>query len=221
MDEKLFADVDAYIENLFVPADPVLEATLQSTIDADMPQIQISPCQGKLLYLLAKLRDSKRILELGTLAGYSTIWLARALPAGGKLVSLEFSPKHAEVATANLTRAGLADKTEIIVGPAIESLAKLHARNEAPFDTVFIDADKPGYSAYLNAVLPLCRPGTLVIADNLVRGGDVLNPHSDDDSVQGVRAFNTALGAESRVESIILQLVGSKGYDGLSIGIVR
>jgi len=221
VDEQLFADVDQYIENLFVPADPVLSGTLQSTADAGMPEIQISPCQGKLLYLLAKLRGARRILELGTLAGYSTIWLARALPEEGRLISLEYSPDHASVARANLKRAGLESKTEVIVGPAIDSLAVLESRGEAPFDVVFIDADKPGYSAYLKAVLRLSKPGTLIMADNLVRGGAVLDANSDDELVQGVRAFNAALGAEPRVESIVLQLVGSKGYDGLSIGLVK
>lgn len=221
MSQDLFAAIDQYIDALFVPADPTLDAVIQSTIDARMPQIQISPGQGRLLYLLAKLCGARRILELGTLAGYSTIWLGRALPADGKLVSLEFSPAHAQVARANLARAGLADRTEVLVGPALDGLAQLVARGEPPFDLVFIDADKPNYPAYLDWSLRLARPGAMILADNVVRGAGMLDPSTSDASAQAARAFNAALAANPRVEAIVLQQIGARGHDGLAIARVR
>ncbi|HEY9840643.1 MAG TPA: O-methyltransferase, partial [Candidatus Obscuribacterales bacterium] len=153
MDQNLFAAVDHYIEELFVPADPVLEATLQSIREAGLPQMQVSPTQGKLLYLLARLTQARRILEIGTLAGYSSIWLARSLPADGRLITLEINSKHALLAWSNLSNAGLADKVEVLTGPALETLPELEARQDEPFDLVFLDADKPNYTAYLEAVL--------------------------------------------------------------------
>ncbi len=221
MEKDLFAAVDRYIDQLFVPSDPVLEATLSSAADAGMPQIHVSPGQGKLLYLLARLAGARRILEIGTLAGYSAIWLGRALPAGGRLVSLELRLEHAELARANLARAGLSDRVEVLVGPALESLQRLQAGCEQPFDLVFIDADKGGYTAYLEWALRLTRPGSLILADNLVRAGRVLDPDSADESVRGARAFNAALAANPRVEALVIQQVGSKGHDGLALAIVR
>jgi predicted O-methyltransferase YrrM len=219
--QNLFATIERYIEQLFVPPDAALEAALRSAAEAGMPQIQVSASQGKLLYLLARLCGARRILELGTLAGYSTIWLGRALPADGRLISLELMPEHAELARANLARAGLADRVEILVGPALETLPRLEARGGGPFDMVFVDADKTGYVAYLEWALRLTRPGSLIIADNVVRGGSVLAPEGGDASARGARAFNAALAAEPRVEAIVLQQVGAKGHDGLAIAVVR
>ncbi|GMV99166.1 MAG: O-methyltransferase [Candidatus Hydrogenedentota bacterium] len=221
MQNDLFNAVDRYIEGLFVPADPVFEAALDAAHRGGLPEIQISPVQGKFLYLLAKLTGAKRILELGTLAGYSTIWLARALPAGGRLITLEYSEHHATVARANIARAGLAGCVEILTGPALDSLPKLAERSEAPFDLVFIDADKNNYPGYLDWVLRLVRPGGLILSDNVVRDGNVLNENSADESIQGIRTFNAALATHPRCESIILQQVGTKGYDGLAIARVR
>lgn len=221
MDQKLFASIDAYIDGLFVPEDAVLEGALSAAAAAGLPEIQVSAGQGKLLSLLAKLRGARRILELGTLAGYSAIWLARALPADGRLVTLEFSPEHAAVARANLERAGLSGRCEVIVGPALETLPQLAARGEEPFDMVFIDADKGNYSAYLDWALRLTRPGSLIIADNVVRGGAVLDPAADDASAVGARDFNAALAAEPRVEAIVVQQVGAKGHDGMAVALVR
>jgi predicted O-methyltransferase YrrM len=217
----LFVAVDHYIDGLFVPPDPVLEAALAAAVEAGLPTIQVSPAQGKLLYLLARLSGARRILELGTLGGYSTIWLGRALPADGRLISLELDPRHAEVARANLARAGLADRVEVRVGPALESLAQLAERDEGPFDLIFIDADKANYPAYLEWALRLARPGCLLLADNVVRRGRVLAPDADDALAQGVRAFNAALAADPRVEAVVLQQVGVKGHDGLALALVK
>lgn len=221
MDMSLFATVDAYIEGLFVPGDAALEGALAAAAEAGLPEIQVSPGQAKLLYLLAKLRGARRILELGTLGGYSAIWLARALPEGGRLVTLEFSPAHAAVARANLERAGLGGKAEVIEGAALETLPQLEARGEAPFDMVFIDADKVNYPAYLEWSLRLTAPGSLIIADNVVREGKVLSPAAGDESAIGARAFNAALAAEPRVEAIVVQQVGGKGHDGMAVALVR
>jgi predicted O-methyltransferase YrrM len=221
MSQELFAEVDRYIDELFAPEDKALRESLRDAATAGLPEIQVAPNQGKLLYLLAKLCGAARILELGTLGAYSTIWLGRALPPDGRLVTLEYSPKHAAVAQANLERAGLAPRTEIVIGPALETLPQLLARGEAPFDLVFIDADKINYTAYLHWALRLTRPGSLIVADNVVRGGAVLAPKADDDSALGARDFNAALAAEPRLEAVILQLVGAKGHDGLALARVR
>jgi predicted O-methyltransferase YrrM len=217
VDAERFEAIDDYICRHFVPPDPMLDAALRAAEEAGLPRIQISAVQGKLLYLLAKIAGARRILEIGTLGGYSTIWLGRALPPDGTLITLELDPRHAEVAGANLARAGLSDRVEIMVGPAMESLRALHAREETPFDLVFLDADKGGYAAYLQWALRLSRPGAVIAADNVVRGGDILDPDSTDASVLGVRAFNAALAAEPRLEAVILQQVGAKGYDGLAL----
>jgi predicted O-methyltransferase YrrM len=221
MNQELFEAIDRYIDGLFVADDPALAEALRAAEAAGLPAISVSPGQGKLLYLLAKLGGARRILEIGTLGGYSAIWLARALPAEGRLVTLEYSERHAAVARANLARAGLADRAEVIVGPALESLAQLAARGEAPFDLVFIDADKPSYRDYLAWSLRLTRPGSLIVADNVVREGRVLSPAADDASALGAQAFNEALAAEPRVEAIVVQQVGAKGHDGLALAVVR
>lgn len=215
MDQSLFSTVDGYIESLFGASDPILEHALKASDDNGLPEIQISANQGKLLYLLAKLIGAKRILEIGTLGGYSTISLARALPEGGKVVTLEYEPKHAEVASQNLAHAGLADRVQVVVGAALDTLPSVES--EGPFDMVFIDADKNNYPGYLEWALKLTRPGGLILADNIVRGGAVIDADSDDPMVQGVRRFNELLSDDPRAESLVVQLVGAKGYDGLAI----
>jgi predicted O-methyltransferase YrrM len=220
MGQEQWTAVDRYITDLFLESDPALEAALASSAAAGLPAISVSPTQGKLLHLLARMQGARNILELGTLGGYSTIWMARALPAGGRLISLEVDPKHAEVARANLARAGLASVVEIRLGRALETLPQLAAEGRGPFDLIFIDADKPGYSDYLPWCLKLARRGTLIIADNVVRKGEVADPTSADANVHGIRRFNQVLAAEKRVTTTVIQTVGSKGYDGLAFILV-
>lgn len=199
---------------------PALDAALERSKAAGLPMINVSPPQGKFLYVLAMIQGAKRILEIGTLGGYSTIWLAQALGPEGKLVTLEFEPKHAEVARANIARAGLAPKVETMVGPASESLAKLVAAGTAAFDFIFIDADKESYPEYLKWAMKLSRAGTIVVADNVIRKGAVIEANSSDARVQGVRKFNEAVAADSRLTATALQTVGIKGYDGFTIAVV-
>lgn len=220
MSDDLYERVDAYIDRLFAPADPVLDAGIARAAKAGMPEIQISAGQGKFLNLLAKMVGARRILELGTLAGFSTIWLARALPADGRLVTLEFSPEHARVARENIAAAGQGGKVEVIVGAALDTLPKLTARGEAPFDLVFIDADKENYSAYLDWVLKLTRPGSVILGDNVIRGGAVMAADAVG-MAKGAADFNAKLAADARLEAIILQQVGIKGHDGLAIARVK
>ena len=206
--------VDSYFEEKLLPADPVLEETLRASEAAGLPSIQVSPSQGKLLYLLAKAQGVRTILEVGTLAGYSTIWLGRALPRGGRLLTLEVNPKHAEVARVNVARAGLGALVEIRLGPAVETLPKLLSEHEGPFDFVFVDADKPNTRTYFDWAVRLSRPGTLIVVDNVVRKGELANASSDDPNVRGMRAFLEALASDSRVSATGIQTVGTKGYDG-------
>lgn len=220
MAQEQWTAVDSYIADLFIAPDFALEAALDSSKAAGLPAINVSPTQGKLLHLLARVQGARSILELGTLAGYSTIWLARALPPEGHLISLEIDPKRAEIARANVARAGLASAVEIRLGPAVDTLQQLVTEGRGPFDLIFIDADKPGYSEYLKWSLKLARPGTLIIADNVVRKGEVADPASTDDNVQGIRRFNELLAAEKRVTTTVIQTVGSKGYDGLALILV-
>jgi len=220
VDEGLWTKVDHYITDTLIPADPALQAALQSSTAAGLPEIQVAPNQGKLLHLLARSQGARRILEIGTLGGYSTIWLSRALPPDGRLITLELDPKHAEVAGANIARAGLSDKVEIRVGPAIQSLPKIAAENHGPFDLIFIDADKATIPEYFTWSLKMSRPGTLIIVDNVVRGGAVIESASEDASVQGVRKLFAMLAKEPRVTATALQTLGSKGYDGLLIALV-
>lgn len=215
-DPQIWSDVDRYLEGLFTPTDPALTEALKAADAAGLPPIQVSATQGKLLYLLAKLSGARRILEIGTLAGYSAIWLARALPAGGKLVTLEADPRHAEVAKANLARAGLELVTEVRVGKALRTLPRL----EGPFDLVFIDADKESYPAYLTWALKLTRKGSLIVADNVVRDGAVSVETSLDPRVQAVRRYHELVAAEPSLSATVLQTVGVKGYDGLSFAVV-
>ncbi len=213
--------VDDYISEHFVPADTALEATLKDSAAAGLPAINVSPNQGKFLHLLAKVSGARRILEIGTLGGYSTIWLARALPTDGRLVTLEFEPKHVTVAQKNIARAGLADVVNIRQGAAAESLRQLIAEKTQPFDFIFVDADKEGYAEYFALVLKLSRPGTCIVADNVVRGGGVLDPNNADPRVQGIQRFYEAVAAEPRVTATSVQTVGSKGYDGFTMILVK
>jgi predicted O-methyltransferase YrrM len=220
MPQEQWTTVDSYIANLFIAPDFALEAALDSSKAAGLPAINVSPAQGKLLYMLARMQGARTILELGTLGGYSTIWLARALPPEGRLLSLEIDPKRAEIASANVARAGLTSVVEIRLGRAEDTLQQLLTEGREPFDLIFIDADKTGYAEYLKWSLKLARLGTLIIADNVVRKGAVADPTSTDDNVQGIRKFNELLAAEKRVTTTVIQTVGSKGYDGLALILV-
>lgn len=218
--EQRWTAVDAYFSAALVPEDEALTAALKDSDAAGLPQINVTPNQGKLLHLLARVRGARRILEIGTLGGYSTIWLARALPAGGRLVTLEYSPKHAEVARGNLERAGLGEVVEVRVGPAAGSLARLAEEGTEPFDFVFIDADKINNPVYLEWSLRLTRPGSVIVCDNVVRGGAVADPGSDDPSVRGTRRFIELAAAEPRLDATAVQTVGTKGWDGFALALV-
>ena len=218
--QEQWTAVDRYITDHQVPADPSIDAALQKSNDAGLPAINVAPNQGKLLHLLAKIHGARTILEIGTLGGYSTIWLARALPTGGKLVTLELDAKHAEVAAGNFKQAGLAGMIELRIGRASDSLRALAAEKRAPFDLIFIDADKASIPEYFTRSLQLSRPGSVIIVDNVIRKGAVLDPTSDDPGVQGVRKFNQMLAAEKRVSATTIQTVGSKGYDGFTLAVV-
>jgi predicted O-methyltransferase YrrM len=220
MTQQKWTAVDQYINDLLVPPDSALTAALRANESAGLPQIDVSPSQGKLLQLLAQVQGARSILEIGTLGGYSTIWLARALPRDGRLVTLEFNPKHVQVARANIARAGLADIVEVLPGRALDILPQLAAENRAPFDLTFIDADKANYPDYFAWALKLSRRGSLIIADNVVRSGEVLDAASRDPDVQGVRRYMDLVAAETRVSATAIQTVGSKGYDGLAIALV-
>ena len=215
MTQPSFALVDEFIHERLLPHDDALAAALAASEAAGLPAIAVSPSQGKLLHLLALAMGARRVLEVGTLGGYSAIWMARALPAGGTLVTLESDAKHAEVARANLARAGLASVAEVRLGPAIETLPKLAAESGAPFDLVFIDADKPSNPDYFAWALKLSRPGSLILVDNVVREGSVLDAASEDASVRGVRRLFEVLKNEPRVSATAIQTVGLKGWDGL------
>ncbi len=219
MDNRLFEEVDKYIGDLFHYQDSSLQAAEDSMNEFDIPSISISPNQGKFLMLLAQLCQAKKILEIGTLAGYSTIWLARALPAGGRLISLEYEPLHAQVAEKNIRHAGLDEVVQIRIGKAIELLPQLVT--EAPFDMIFIDADKPPYTEYFHWALQLSRKGTLIVADNVIREGKVMDAESSDEMVAGVKRFNEALAASTAVTATIIQTVGSKEHDGMALAIVK
>ena len=218
--QEQWTAVDRYLTDLFVPPDPALEAALQASAAAGLPPIHVSPNQGKLLFLLAQVQAARNILEIGTLGGYSTVWLARALPGNGRLITLELDEKFAAVARANIARAGLAGVVELRLGPALETLPQLAAEGRGPFDLIFIDADKATYPDYFKWALKLSRRGSLIIADNIVRKGAVADAASSDPNVQGVRRFNELLAAEPRVSATAIQTVGSKGYDGLAFAIV-
>ncbi|MDZ4287233.1 MAG: O-methyltransferase [Prosthecobacter sp.] len=220
MSQDQWTAVDHYITDLLLPPDAALAAALASSTAAGLPAISVTPNQGRLLALLAQVQGARTILELGTLGGYSTIWLASALPAGGRLISLEADPAYAEVARANIAHAGFANVVEVRVGSALDTLPRLAAEGCGPFDFVFIDADKENYPEYFTWALKLARRGTLIIADNVVRDGAVIDPASPDPRVQGVRRFYERLAAEPRVSATAIQTVGGKGYDGFAMAVV-
>jgi len=225
MSQETWTTVDSYLAETLIPADPILEGALAANAAAELPSIDVSATQGKFLHLLARIHGAKRILEVGTLGGYSTIWLARALPQdpkdGGKLISLEYEPKHATVAQSNIRNAGLSGIVEIRVGAAADSLAQLHKEGAQPFDMIFIDADKPNNPTYLEWAVKLSRKGTLIVVDNVIRDGKIADTDSDDPAITGTRRMFEMLAANPSLEATALQTVGSKGYDGFAFALVR
>ncbi len=219
MADARWIEVDSYLQAALVPADPVLEQAIADSRRAGLPPIEVTALQGKFLSVLARLLQARRILEIGTLGGYSTIWMARSLPRDGQLVSLELDPDHAVVAAANLRRAGLADRVDIRVGPATHSLRQLADGGGGPFDLVFIDADKPGTEGYLDQALALCRAGSAIVVDNVVRHGALVD-HQPDADAEGMQRAVSWLGRQPRVEATVLQTVGAKGHDGFALGMV-
>jgi predicted O-methyltransferase YrrM len=220
MSHEQWTAVDRYISETLVPPDPVLDAALKAGEAAGLPPIAVTPSQGKLLHLLARAIGARRILELGTLGGYSTIWLARALPGGGRLVTLEANPKYAEVARANIAHAGVSDIVELRVGPALDTLPQLAAESPEPFDLTFIDANKESSPEYFELALELSHPGSLIITDNVIRDGALIDPASNDPAVEGGRRLHELLASEERVSATTIQTVGSKGYDGFTLALV-
>lgn len=220
MTQQLWTLVDDYITDLFVPFDPVMQEVSAASEAAGLPSISVAPNEGKLLMLLAQICGARNILEVGTLGGYSTIWLAHGMVSAGSLITLEASAKHAEIARTNIARAGLAGVVEVRVGPALETLPQLVAEGRSPFDLIFIDADKESYADYFAWALKLARPGSLIIADNVIRDGEILDPASNDSRVQGIRRFNQLLANEPRVKATAIQTVGRKGHDGMAIAVV-
>jgi predicted O-methyltransferase YrrM len=218
--DQLAQQIDAYIGQLFIPHDEAVAQGLQDAAAADLPSINVSANEGKLLYLIARMAKAKRVLEIGTLGGYSSTWLTRALPSDGKVITLELEQKHADVARRNLDRNGIGDRVEIRVGRAIDSLRKMIASGEAPFDVIFIDADKENYIEYLNLSLQLAHVGTVILADNLIRNGRVLADHPADANARAVKAYNETIAKHPRLDSIILPIIRTN-LDGLSISIVR
>ena len=218
--QDVWTAVDSYFGDLLIARDEKLDTALAANQKAGLPAIDVSRLQGKFLELLVRISGARRILEIGTLGGYSTIWLARGLPEGGRIVTLEFDPHHAEVARANLEHAGVLDRVDLRVGRAIDTLPKLENTADSPFDLIFIDADKESYPEYLDWTLRLSRVGTVIVADNVVRDGRVVEADCDDERVQGVRRFTERLAAEPRVNATVLQNVGTKGYDGLALAVV-
>jgi predicted O-methyltransferase YrrM len=227
--QQRWTAVDGYIAEHLLPADAALDAAVADSVAAGLPPISVTPNQGKLLQLLARMQGARSILELGTLGGYSTIWLARALPAGGRLITLEAEPRYAEIARTNIARAGLAEQVELRLGPALQTLPDLHAEGAGPFDLIFIDADKQNYPGYFEWALRLARPGTLIVGDNVVRDGAIVDPGADDPKygtgvIKGVRRFYELAGAqvdEGSVSATAIQTVGAKGYDGFALVLVE
>ena len=221
MNQEQWTAVDGYINSTVVPSDPALDAAIEASAKAELPAIAVTPNQGKLLHILARSVSARRILEIGTLGGYSTIWLARALPGNGRLITLEIDSRHADVARRNVEHAGLGKKVELRLGPAIDTLKRLADEKLGPFDLSFIDADKGNIPDYFSWSLKLSRPGSLIIVDNVVRKGAVIEADSKDADVQGVRRLNEMLAKEPRVTATTIQTVGSKGYDGFTIALVN
>ena len=220
MNQEQWTAVDRYITDMLVPPDAALDAALEASNAAGLPAIAVAPNQGKLLYMLAKMRGARRILEIGTLGGYSTIWLARALPPSGRLITLEKDPKHGDVARANIERAGLSGVVDLRVDAALETLPRLKSEGAGPFDLTFIDADKPNIPSYFDWALRLAAPGGLIIVDNVIRDGAIVDETSTDPSVLGVRKLNEILRTEKRVVATTIQVVGTKGYDGLTFALM-
>src|SRR5271166_4802506 len=218
--QDLWTEVDRYFCNLLVPSDEKLDRALAANRQAGLPAIDVSPLQGKFLDLLVRVSGARRILEIGLLGGYSTICMARALPEGGRIVSLEVNQRHAEVARANLLHAGVLDRVDLRLGRALDTLPTLEASGTGPFDLIFIDADKPSNADYLAWALKLSRPGTLIVTDNVVRDGKVVQEKSAEADVQGVRRFTEMMAAEPRLSATVLQTVGVKGYDGFALAVV-
>jgi len=220
MTQEIWTTVDNYVSEMLVPPDKALDQALEASADSGLPAIAVAPNQGKFLMLLAHSIKARNILEIGTLGGYSTIWLARALPKGGRVVTLEAVARHAEVARANFKRAGLADVIDLRLGKALDTLPRLAAEKPDPFDFIFIDADKENIPEYFTWSLKLARPGSMIIVDNVIRDGEVVNARSKDPSVKGVRRFNEMLKSETRVSATSIQTVGVKGYDGFTLALV-
>ena len=218
--EPLWASVDRYFGDLLAPSDEKLDAAVKANRKARLPAIDVTPLQGKFLHVLIQMTQAKRVLEIGTLGGYSTIWMARALPKGGRIVSLEFSPRHAEVARANLRCAGLLSRVEIRIGPALESLPILMSTGAGPFDLIFIDADKENNPHYLHWALKLSRRGTVIVVDNVVRQGGVVKAKSSEPDIVGTRRCLEMMAAEPRLSAVALQTVGVKGLDGFAMAVV-
>jgi caffeoyl-CoA O-methyltransferase len=221
MDNKIFENVDQYIADLFADEDDVLKGIDKSLADGGMPLHSISPNQGKFLGMLAQMRNARYILEIGTLGGYSTIWLARAMASNGKLITIELNPAHAAIAIKNFEKAGLDKVIDQRVGKALDILQQLKEEGAGPFDMIFIDADKPPYVEYFRLALKLSRPGTIIVADNVIRGGKVLDQESEDPAVLGVQRFNKMLAGHPDVTATILQMVGVKEYDGMAVAVVK
>ena len=220
MESDRWSEVDDYVGGLLAPHDEALDAALKASDEAGLPEIQVSPPQGKLLQLLAQSVGAQMVLEFGTLGGYSTIWLGRGLPADGRLVTLESDPGYAEVARRNIARAGLGDVVELRVGPALETLPRLDAEGAGPFDLTFIDADKANTPDYFAWALDHSRPGSLIVADNVVRDGTLADATSDDPKVKAQRQLHEMIAADPRVDATTIQTVGGKGYDGFTIALV-
>ena len=221
MSNPLWTAVDRYLDDTLVGHDPVLEAALAASEEAGLPSIQVAPNQGKMLSLFARMLGARRVLEIGTLGGYSTIWLARGVGPGGRVVTLESDPKHAAVARANLERAGVAGRVEIVVGRALETLPGVAARNDGSYDLFFVDADKESIPRYYEWCMKLAHPGSLIVVDNVVREGAVIEADSEDGRVQGVRRFNEIVAADPRVTATTIQTVGVKKHDGFAMVLVN
>lgn len=221
MNQEQWKAVDNYLAGLLVPSDAALDAALEASTAAGLPPISVSPTHGKLLHLLAKMQGARRILEIGTLGGYSAIWLARALPPDGRLITLEADSKHADVARGNIARAGLEGIVELRLGKALDTLPQIAAGKNGPFDLIFIDADKQNIPRYFDWALRLSRPGTLIVVDNVVRGGAVVDAATEDTNVRGVRQFLEIVAREPRVNATAIQTVGLKGYDGFALALVK
>jgi predicted O-methyltransferase YrrM len=220
MTEALWTAVDQYIADMLVPTDPALDAAIEDSKAAGLPAIAVTPAQGKLLHLLARLQGARRILEMGTLGGYSTIWLARALPEGGRLVTLEVNPEYSKIAQANISRAGLDSVVHLRLGAALDTLPQMAAEGAGAFDFIFIDADKKNIPQYFEFARKLSRPGSLIIVDNVVRDGRVIDAKSHDPDIQGIRRFNQMLAGAQGVCATALQTVGAKGHDGFAFVLV-